>query len=100
MKIINELKNPYFNDLFKILSNKLESFRFKEQGRPVGDNTIIFLRTNYDESEEYVCFHTNNISVETDNLCVAIPYTSIDIIDLSDSSIKFHHDGILFQIKK
>lgn len=100
MKIIDEIKNPCSNDLFEILRNKLESFGFKEQGRPVGDNTIIFLRTNCDESEEYFCFHTNNLSIETDNLCFTIPYTSIDALDLSDSSIKFHYGSIRFQLKR
>lgn len=100
MKLMTEIKNPCLSDIIKILREKLECFGFKEQERTIHDNTIIFLRSNYDESEDYVCFHTNNLSIETDNLCFAMSYGDIDIIDIDESFIKLCHGNIMFQIKK
>ena len=100
MKLLNEIKINYRNDLVEILRDKLESFGFKEQERTVCDGTVIFLRENYDESEDYVCFHFTNLSVETDNLCFTMPYEDIDITDLDESSIRLCHGDILFQIKR
>lgn len=100
MKIINGIDVVYRTDLVEMLRNKLESLGFQEQERVICDNTIIFLRINNDESKDYVCFHINNLSIETDNLCFTLPYDDMCIVDISGSSIKFHHDSILFQIKK
>lgn len=100
MKFIHEIKNAYINDLIRNIKDTLESFGFKEQETTIHDDTVIFLRVNDDESEDYVCFHTNNLSIETDNLCFALPYGDIDIVDIEESSIRFCHGDILFQIKK